>query len=314
MREVFEMKILWLSLAAICLALLAGCAEQAANSSSNTNAKPVNRNGNSSVPTPVQTPTTGSSGNVQANKSGNQPTNTAQPTPSATATPVAERKKEEGLFSFPPPKTMSVTEISAAELAAVTGQTTLAQVSEKLAGGLERAGYGKNDYSYFWNERDEFAVVTAMERVNPDGSAFQTNRWVEDDSLPSAGSGQYLSYLVSGKKVYYRVFAFIITARSERTRRSFQRGSVPEFNTALNWENKGDEDLGGGGGEVTPVESVVWSEKHRCFALVYLFVNHTSLDAPKSVDALGKGEIRLTGDLNKDADAQIKSVREKLGG
>lgn len=297
--------------AAAILSLLTGCGEMAVNSNSNTNAYPAN----TSKPSPSETPkTTGTSGNSSntANTSGNQ-SNTTRPTPAATATPVAEKKKEEGLFSFPPPKTMSVTEIGAAELAAVTGQSTLAQVSEKLAGGLERAGYGKNEYSYFWNDKDEFAVVTAMERIDPDGSAFQTNRWVEDDSLPTAGSGQYLRYLISGKKAYYRVFAFIVTARQERTRRSFQRGSVPEFNTALNWENKGEEELGGGGGTST-VESAVWSEQHRCFVLVYLFVNHTSLDAPKSVDALVKGEIRLTGDLNKDADAHVKSVRDKLGG
>lgn len=301
-----------LVLAAGCLMmLLTGCQENSVNSNSNANAKPAN----TSKPSPTATSTatfTNVNSTNSSNTSGNK-SNSAQPTPSATATPVSEKKKDEGLFSFPPPKTMNVTEISAAELAAVAGQTTLAQVSEKLAGGLERAGYGKNEYSYFWNDKDEFAVVTAMERINPDGSAFQTNRWVVDESLPSAGSGQYLRYLISGKKAYYRVFAFIVTARQERTRRSFQRGSVPEFNTALNWENKGEEELGGGDGTST-VESAVWSEQHRCFALVYLFVNHTSLDAPKSVDALVKGEIRLTEDLNRDADAHVKSVRENLGG
>jgi hypothetical protein len=311
------MKRKWLCLAAGCLALFAACAEEypSGNTSTNTNARLANRNTNASAPTPNTTTTTSSSNSASSsvNKSTNQ-TNAAQPTPTTTATPVTEKKKEEGLFSFPPPKTMSITEIAAGELGAVAGQTTLAEISEKLAGGLERTGYGKNDYSYFWNDKDEFAVVTAMERVNADGSALLSNRWVEDDSLPFASSGQYLNYLISGKKVYYRVFAFIITARQERTRRSFQRGTAPDFTTALNWENKGDEDLGGGGDAVTPVESVVWSDKHRCFVLVYLFVNHTSLDAPKSVDALGKSETRLTVDLTKDADAHIKSVREKLGG
>ncbi len=242
--------------------------------------------------------------------------NSSKPTPqtSVTPPPPPEKSKEEGLFSFPPPRPTDITEISAGDLLAVKGQTTLAQVSERLTGSLEKAGYQKNKYSYFWNDRDEFAIVTSMERVNFDGSNFtENNRWVrnaKDKALPTAAEGSYFKYLIQGKKVYYRVFAFIVTP--SRNRQNLNRGDPPEFATAVNWKGKGEPDLGNG--ETTTVESVVWSEKYKCFALVYLFVNHTSLDLPKSVDSLEDSELRLQSDLDREAESHIKNIRMNLGG
>jgi hypothetical protein len=310
-----------LCLALLFLTILWGCRGENVATNTTFNANTVNRPANNLTDTGVPTPTgmpinTGSNNITAANTKGNQidkPKLT--PTPQATPSPIAEKKKDEGLFSFPPPKATSVTEFTASELSAVVEQTMLSQIAGKLEDSLQRAGYGRDYYSYFSNDIDEFAIVTAMERINPDGSNFTADRWVDindEGSLPIAGSGEYFRFLISGKKVYYRVFAFIVSARPERNRRSFERGRSPEFVTALTWKSKGESELGGG--EPTPVASVVWSEKHRCYALVYLFVNHTSLDAPKSVDSLEKREVRLKSDLVTDADQHIKSIREKLGG
>ncbi len=297
---------------------LSGCGSEMANSSTNapprtpvtTNAKPANNVADSKTPnfkpanSTANLPTKG----VNTNSTGNSEKST--PKPAATATPAAE-KKDDGLFSFPPPKVTDVSEVKPSDLGAGEN-TTLLQVSEKLTDGLEKAGYKQNKYSFFWNDRDEFAIVTAMERVNADGSNFKEDRWVEDKNLPSAnGFKEYFRYLIEGKKVFYRVFAFVVTAR--RSRQSFKNiGSPPEFVTALNWKNKGEPNLGDG--ETTTIESAVFTPKHKCFVLLYLFVNHTSLDLPKSVDSLNDNEKRLQEELVKEADMHINNTNLHFGG
>ncbi len=232
-------------------------------------------------------------------------------TPMATPAPKVE-KKDEGLFSFPPPKVISYTLINNSDLLNKEGQTTFLQISEKLAAGLNKAGYSTDDkFSYFWNEKDEFAVITAMERVTPDGSPVSgVERWNNSTHLPKANNwGEYIRYLTSGKKVYYRVFAFVVT--SKRTGRSFYRNSPPDFIMARNWMNKGESALGDG--ESSAVEDSVFTEKYKCFALLYLFVNHTRLDSPKSIDTLTENDEGLKEGVNQEAADHLRNTQIKFG-
>lgn len=296
----------------------AGCmsaSETASNTSANSNrTSNSSNNGTSSqsnAPIPTNMGNRAADTKMSNTMSGNVAMNVNK-TPSATPVPTAE-KKDDGLFSFPPPR---VTSYSIVERAALTGgaaQASFSQVSKKLAGGLEKAGYTGGKYSYFWSDKDEFAIVTAMERVNADGAPFEgADRWNEsaEPKLPKARSGEYLKYLVSGKKVYYRVFAFVVTAK--RSGQSFKRNTPPDFAMALNWMNKGDEQLGGE--ESSIIEDVVFGEKYKCYALLYLFVNHTSLDAPKSIDALKPDEEGLMEGLNHEAGAHLLQTGVKFGG
>lgn len=276
---------------------------------------------NNSVPTNAATPanviatngTSASNTSKDANKasSNSQPTTKPEGSPKTNPTPEQKtEKKDEGLFSFPPPKVTSYAQLDVKKLLNPDGQTTFSQVSQKLAAALEKSGYNPSTgYSFFWNEADEFAIVTAMERINPDGKAFEgIERWNSSPELPKAKSGEYFKDLIYGKKVYYRVFAFVVTAK--RTGRSFYRNNPPEFEMARSWKNRGEDEFGNG--ESTAIKEVVFDEKYKCFVLLYLFANHTSLDNPQFVDS--EKDNSLKEGLELDTLNQLKRAEINVGG
>jgi hypothetical protein len=193
------------------------------------------------------------------------------------------------------------------------GPTTFDFVGQKVAAALETAGYTPEKYAYFWNDRDEFAIVTAMERIEADGNPLpEPERWNGSTNLPRAHRfDEYFRYLFGGKIVYYRVFAFVVT--SKRYGRSFLRNSPPDFGMALNWMNKGEPQLGEGDGS-TAIETASFNERYRCYALLYLFVNHTSLDSPRSVDSLTGPEMGLEEGLNKQTESHLANTHVNIGG
>lgn len=236
----------------------------------------------------------------------------ATPPPNATPqpTPISGEKKDEGLFSFPPPQAVSVARLDNAKLMNREGPTNFGHVSEKLINGLQAAGYSSDHYSYFWNSADEFAIVTGLERVREDGSVIESdNRWNTSKQLPRArGISQYFRYLISGKKVYYRVFAFIVTRRNY----NFKGNTPPSFEMASDWMNKGlpvfgDQDDPGS------VQYSEYTDKYHCFALLYLFVNHTSLDGPLAVNSLPDNEAFLLTRLNKGAESHLAASNIVFG-
>jgi hypothetical protein len=303
-----KMKRLLLILVVLTAIVGAGCPQPAANSANNTKGAP---SATVAVNTPAANRPMNSFANSKpADKKGGAP----KFTPKATAPVSTSEKKDEGLFSFPPPKVTDVFDINTADLVNREGQTTLSQISAKLAAALERADYRKGNYIYFWNDQDEFAVVTEMERVNADGTKFETSeRWDKSKAFPQAGSiGEYFKYLIKGKKVFYRVFAFVVT--SSRKRQSFMQGTPPDFMTASKWSRSaaGSDELGDG--ETTTIQDVIFSEKYKCFALLYLFVNHTSLDDPKAIDLDDDFDIRdLIKGLNTQAEQHLKNTNIRFG-
>jgi hypothetical protein len=218
-------------------------------------------------------------------------------------------EKKEGRFSFPPPRVVDAAEIEASLLVNPDGAaTTFSSVSQKLADRLQKGGYSQSHYRYFSHNNDEFAIVTAMERINPDGSPFARSgdgRWKIVEFLPKAkDSGEYVSYLISGKKAYYRVFAFFITAEDY----TFQEGPMPSYAVAKKWVDYGNSTLGGSAS--APIREVPFDERYHCYALLYLFVNHTSLDIPKPVNDLnGPDEAQLAEGL----ETQARTHLEKTG-
>ena len=295
------------------------CGDASPTNSSNTNANRINRN------TPV--PATSSNANlVPANGHSNRPIisnsqvnslgrSNSSIRPSLPTPPPAAitEKRDEGLFSFPPPQVTSYALLKSEELLNPAGPSTFDFVSQKIAGALENAGFGPEKYAYFWNDRDEFAIVTAMERIEPDGSPLTgSDRWNGSTNLPRAHRfDDYFRYLFGGKIVYYRVLAFVVT--SKRYGRSFHRNSPPDFGMALNWMNKGEPQLGEGDGS-SPIEAVPFDTGYRCYALLYLFVNHTSLDRPKSVDSLTGAEMGLEEGLEKQTESHLANTHINIGG
>jgi hypothetical protein len=286
-----------------------GDAAPANNTSSNrpANSRPANQTNTSNS---ASNTTSNSYSNSQSGPSNSLGTNSGandRPPPTQTA-----EKRDEGLFSFPPPKVISYALIPSADIADASGTTPFSQVSEKLASGLDEAGYSSDRYAFFWNETDEFAVVTAMERINEDGKPLdEPDRWNVSTSLPRArDAGEYTRYLFSGKKVFYRVLAFVVTSR--RSGKSFNRNSPPDFVMAKNWMNKGEPELGDG--ESSTIQNVFFTNRYRCYALLYLFVNHTSLDNPTSVDLLKEGDETLIEGLNLKAEDHLRNSNVKFGG
>ena len=307
LKEKDEMKclILLVLLVAGLFAGACGVDMQANNSSVNANSV-----------RPTQTPAVNAvNTNIPANVSNTYANGYRTPRPLPTPTPASTPATDKGLFSFPPPRGTGYTLLKSEDLQDPAGPTTFAFVSRKIAAGLEEAGYmPEQQFAYFWNERDEFAIVTAMERIEPDGTPLPDfdERWDATSNLPSAhGTSEYFRYLFRGKAVYYRVFAFIVT--SKHYGNSLKRNSPPDFDTAVAWTGKGEPQLGSGEGD-TAIESAIFDAKYRCYAVIYLFVNHTSIDGPTSVDALKGSDGRLGEGLNRDADIHLAKSNINIGG
>ena len=243
--------------------------------------------------------------NTAVNTNGVRPTGTpsSSVTPQASPTQTAE-KKDEGMFSFPPPRVTSYAPIKNEYVVNPSGATDFAYVADRLTTALTDSGYSEK-FAFFRNDQDEFAIVTAMERINGDGSPLAgSDRWITSDSptppLPRAhGADEYFRYLFGGKIVFYRVFALVVTSKG----RKFNQHRPPDYLTALNWVVKGDQQLAedGSGG----IESTPFTDKHHCYALLYLFVNHTSLDGPRSVNALEGNADGLTDGLERRTEEHL---------
>jgi hypothetical protein len=255
---------------------------------------------------PPRTPRpTNSIGNINANRiSANSASNAKSVNSMSTPKVAVTEKKSDSLFPFPPPQPVDSIEIPYQDL--VNGETnpTFSNVAKTLADKLETANYSRGKYSYFWNTENEFAIVTRMERINADGTAFADPNGIEDlrwnfpNHLPTAKSKEeYGPYLFSGKKVFYRVFAFIVTMKDPLY---FTENAPPTFELAQKWHRLGRSELGGG--ETSSiVREIEFGSQYHCYALLYLFINHTSLDSEKAVNGLDDADRGLKDYINKEA-------------
>jgi hypothetical protein len=104
-------------------------------------------------------------------------------------------------------------------LALKTQAATLADSARILEQTLRQAGYGEQAWylvSLDQTEVSGFAVITRLERINPDGSPIQENRFSQEFERPRPTT--LLEWLrgavVSAPKGRYRVFAFYVTIRA----------------------------------------------------------------------------------------------------
>ncbi|MDQ3179538.1 MAG: hypothetical protein M3Q33_03360 [Acidobacteriota bacterium] len=299
----------------VVLLSISGISCESAPTNTNTS---VNRMNATNLSNMMPTPPANQS-NIAENTRTNNATTTnvnlqiknGQVSPKPTPTQAAE-KRDESLFSFPPPRVVDFFEINHQQLLNQEGQTTLSDVSQKLATGLKNAGYSNGKYAYFWNNDDEFAIITAMERINADGTPFTNDmRWENLDNLQTAQNfSEYVKYLISGKKIYYRVFAFVVTNKEY----AFFDNSPPSFSMAKKWMRRGKPELSAGG--TSTIRDVPFDEQYHCYALLYLFVNHSSLDNPKPVDdeELKGSEKGLKNGLNQNPENHLQQTRINFGG
>lgn len=222
-------------------------------------------------------------------------------------------KKDEGLFAFPPPKAIDVYEIPLEDLATAGGAKDFAAISRRLSDALKNADHGYSDnFYYFWNNDAEFAIVTKMERVSADGTPLAgSERWLNTKVMPTAiDLPTYFEYLFYGKTVYYRVLSFVVSAKRKRS--AFTRGATADFATASSWGDKGESRLGDGDG-TSDIELTEVTGKFYVFALLYLFVNHTSLDEPKALNAEDPHVEMLKANVNQEIEDHLKNTGIKIG-
>lgn len=299
-------------LLAFAAAYLPGCGGDSASNTpaNNTNRRQQNVAANASPATSANTASNSTTtGGTPPLNAASQQKALPDPTPAANPPVQKTERKDEGLFSFPPPRATAYRSLDYRYLLSPARPPTFENAALKLSSALENAGYDQSAYSYFWSGNDEFAVVTRMERVSEDGEPLGGGkRWDDSDVLPSAsGAKQYGNYLFAGRKTFYRVFAFIVTPKNY----NFRRNTPPSFEMAREWMNKGEPVLGGdapGGVREAPL-----TDRYKFFALLYLFVNHTSLDSPKSIDKLEPAELRLLETLNRDATAHLEKTKINFG-
>jgi hypothetical protein len=100
-----------------------------------------------------------------------------------------------------------------------TQAATLGDAARILDQTLRQAGYGEQAWylvSLDQTEVNGFAVITRLERIRPDGSPIQENRFSQDFERPRPTSLLNLlrGALVAAPKGRHRVFAFYVTIRA----------------------------------------------------------------------------------------------------
>jgi HEAT repeat protein len=132
--------------------------------------------------------------------------------------PTSARGDRLPVFPWPPPR-FSDWHILPSHLFG-SDNNTLGDVREKLRGVLSGLGY---DSQGLFEVPDGFALVTRVERIQDDGTAFPSPaRWTRS-RIPPSGLSDYLRTLLLEKPGQFRLFVFIFTplGNFEHSQRTF---------------------------------------------------------------------------------------------
>lgn len=258
MKKHSSLTMLGLALAVLFLATIGCCGwlqmDSGLESNNNVgNGRQTNNNRVNTGPSPTET--------------ANAATNGTRPP--GTPAPPEPAPQDEAKFPFPPPRS---TDFEKKDLGDQPPQQFIARLNEQLAA----AGYGSSRRLFF-ARNNEFAVVTAMERIDDDGQPLKDARRF-DLGLPGAsGVREYFDFLLRGKRANFRTFVFFITQQATF---HAKRGPEPNFETAKNWMESrelGDPRSAPAEIERAPDGAVV--NPFYCYAMVYVFEKHTSQNA-----------------------------------
>ena len=208
------------------------------------------------------------------------------PTGAPPETSAAFRLPE---FPFPPPDPSARLRIPNKTLTGKASAPTFALVAARMEAALGSNGY--TELSYF-AVPGGFALLTQIERINPDATAAVEQRWnvvVAPVSLRSFTLEAYLRALLQKDSGFFRVIVFIFS--SEPFSSSGKKVPVKE---AMKWIDQGSNTL------PRDVASRPYGEDMVCTALVYEFEIPTHgadalLRKPSSHD--GAAHLRASGIL-----------------
>jgi hypothetical protein len=183
-----------------------------------------------------------------------RPSNAAPKGYVVAAAPLAPPMPE---FHWPPPKA-SAWDLIPNEL--VTGgapSPTFAAVEQRLGRALDAAGYHQRS---FFTVPNGFALVTQLERIEPNGSPSGARRWMMAEASADFSLESYFKRLLYADPGRYRLVVLIVS-------------DVPFSATGGYLTMSEASDLAGRGVNTLP-ENVAedrYSPRHRCTALIYEF-------------------------------------------
>ena len=162
-------------------------------------------------------------------------------------------------FPWPPPRASASVVIPFGPIrSSGIPEPTLGDAAKLINAALDGGGYV--DRSYF-AAPGGFAMVTRLERIDPDGTPRQDERWsVQPPPLQSFSVGAYLRALFTAPPGYYRIIVFVVS--SQPFAQSAERVSRDE---ALAWLHEGLNRL------PDSIAGASYTERHDATALIYQF-------------------------------------------
>lgn len=181
-------------------------------------------------------------------------------------------------FPWPPPRFSTRQEIPSTFLGKSTSR--LGDVYVKLTEALDRAGY--SDRSVY-GLPGGFAIVTRLERIEPDGAPFAGDQRWTDDLLPPQGFIDYLGSLLTASSGDFRLMVLAVTDQVVAPT------SLPMA------ESTATQLFQGGANNITSAIAGLSFKSHECSALIYQFKKKAGSVAEVSGSLTGKEHLERSG-------------------
>ena len=141
----------------------------------------------------------------------------------------------------------------------------LGDAEAALNSAFEKCHYSEKKYYALRDDsgvRNGFALASSIERINPDGSTNENDRWLEDvPPMRKFSIADYVAALFRARPGRYRVIVFVLTDKPP-TQNTDARVSSDE---AKLWTKKGAESL------PKEIAQMEYTADYKCTALVYEF-------------------------------------------
>ena len=190
-------------------------------------------------------------------------------------------------FPWPPPLASAVATVPRSLIENAGSTTRLADVAARLEGAFYQAGYGEMSW---YRVPEGFAIISRLEQLNSDGTPLQGDDRFSAELARPRGLKALVTDLFFAREGHYRVIAFVVTPvpiqqSPQRLSRSRAAGLISSGADRL------PKDTG----------SQLFTENHRCTAIIYEFVqrtadHHAEFVSPGTLD--GATHLRRSGILN----------------
>ena len=185
-------------------------------------------------------------------------------------------------FPWPPPRASASAVIPAAFVKPGAVDTaTLGDVAAEISAALDTGGYFERSY---FGAPGGFAMVTRLERINPDGTpTAEAERWtVGALPLTSFSLAAYLRALFTAPSGHYRIIVFVVSSQPFA-----QSETEVERSEALAWLSEGLNRL------PDNIALAPFTPQHTVTALIYEFEQPGNQEAMLMLPANLMGRVHL---------------------